>query len=165
MKSGFAPILHENLEKQGLAPFEISEPHVPFERPIVEMTVSRPFRERSFMHNVRAAYSNRCAITGLRLINGGGRPEVQAAHIQPVASKGPDSVRNGLALSGTVHWMFDRGLISIGDDYKILVAENHVPEDAVRLLNQSGMINLPKDSTLHPNAHFLKFHRDEVFKG
>src|ERR1700722_2518757 len=165
LKSGFAPILHENLEKQGLAPFEISEPHVPFERPIVEMTVSRPFRERSFMHNVRAAYSNRCAITGLRLINGGGRPEVQAAHIQPVASKGPDSVRNGVALSGTVHWMFDRGLISISDDFKILVAKDHVPDDAARLLNQSGVIHLPKDHTLYPNAHFLKFHRDTVFKG
>jgi putative restriction endonuclease len=149
LKSGFAPILGENLASQ-----EVTLPGF-----------SEPFRERSFMHNVRAAYSNRCAITGLRLINGGGRPEVQAAHIQPVASKGPDSVRNGLALSGTVHWMFDRGLISIGDDYKILVAEHHVPDDAVRLLNQNGMINLPKDPTLHPNAHFLRFHRDEVFKG
>jgi len=127
--------------------------------------VSRPFRERSFMHNVRAAYSNRCAMTGLRLINGGGRPEVQAAHIQPVASKGPDSTRNGLALSGTVHWMFDRGLISIGDDYQILVAMYHVPEDAARLLNKSGLIHLPVDETLHPNAHYLKFHRDVVFKG
>jgi putative restriction endonuclease len=164
LKSGFAPILSENSEPQGIIPFEISEPHIPFERPIVEMTVSRPFRERSFMHNVRAAYSNRCAITGLRLINGGGRPEVQAAHIQPVASKGPDSVRNGLALSGTVHWMFDRGLISVGDDYKILISKNHVPDDAIRLLNQNGMINLPKDPTLYPNAHFLKFHRDVVFK-
>jgi putative restriction endonuclease len=164
-KSGFAPILSQNLEPQDVMPFEISEQHKPFERPIVEMTVSRPFRERSFMHNVRAAYSNRCAMTGLRLINGGGRPEVQAAHIQPVASKGPDSVRNGLALSGTVHWMFDRGLISIGDDYKILVAKDHVPDDAARLLNQSGAINLPKDPTLHPNAYFLKFHRDQVFKG
>jgi len=129
------------------------------------MMVSRPFRERSFMHNVRAAYSNRCAMTGLRLINGGGRPEVQAAHIQPVASNGPDSTRNGLALSGTVHWMFDRGLISIGDDYQILVARNHVPDDAVRLLNQSGLIHLPEDQTLHPNALYLKFHRDVVFKG
>jgi putative restriction endonuclease len=141
------------------------EPAIPFERPIVEMTISRPFRERSFMHNVRAAYANRCAMTGLRLINGGGRPEVQAAHIQPVASKGPDSVRNGIALSGTVHWMFDRGLISIGDDYKILVAENHVPEDAVRLLNQTGSSYLPEDQTLYPNAYYLKFHRDVVFKG
>jgi putative restriction endonuclease len=164
LKSGFAPILGENLTSE-VTPPGFPEPPAPFERPMVEMMVSRPFRERSFMHNVRAAYSNRCAITGLRLINGGGRPEVQAAHIQPVASKGPDSIRNGLALSGTVHWMFDRGLISIGDDYKILVAENHVPEDAVRLLNENGVIHLPKDQTLYPNAHYLKFHRDQVFKG
>ncbi len=165
LKAGFAPVLGESrVSPEGVLP-GFSEPPAPFERPIVEMMVSRPFRERSFMHNVRGAYSNRCAITGLRLINGGGRPEVQAAHIQPVASKGPDSVRNGLALSGTVHWMFDRGLISISDDYTILVAKNHVPDDAVRLLNQSGLINLPQDQTLHPNAHYLKFHRDQVFKG
>jgi putative restriction endonuclease len=165
LKAGFAPMLAETVAAQQIAELELSEPATVFERPIVEMTVLRPFRERSFMHNVRAAYANRCAMTGLRLINGGGRPEVQAAHIQPVASKGPDSVRNGLALSGTVHWMFDRGLISIGDDFKILVARNHVPDDAVRLLNQNGLIHLPKDQTLHPNAHFLKFHRDQVFKG
>jgi len=164
LKSGFAPILGASLASQEVTLPGFSEPPIAFERPLVELTISRPFRERSFMHNVRAAYSNRCAITGLRLINGGGRPEVQAAHIQPVASKGPDSVRNGLALSGTVHWMFDRGLISVGDDYKILIAKNHVPDDAVRLLNQNGMINLPKDPTLYPNAHFLKFHRDVVFK-
>ena len=165
LKSGFAPVLSEIPASQQTAVPELSEPSAPFERPIVEMTISRPFRERSFMHNVRAAYANRCAITGLRLINGGGRPEVQAAHIQPVAAKGPDSIRNGLALSGTVHWMFDRGLISVGDDFKILVAKNHVPDDASRFLNQSGTINLPKDPTLHPNAHYLRFHREMVFKG
>ena len=43
--------------------------------------------------------------------NGGGRAEAQAAHIQPVAENGPDSLRNGVALSSTFHWMFDRGLI------------------------------------------------------
>lgn len=164
LKAGFAPVLGDLHSTEAVLP-GLSEPPAPFERPIVEMIVSRPFRERSFMHNVRAAYSNRCAITGLKLINGGGRPEVQAAHIQPVASKGPDSVRNGLALSGTVHWMFDRGLISIGDDYTILIAKNYVPEDAIRLLNQGGSINLPTDQTLYPNAHYLKFHRDQVFKG
>jgi putative restriction endonuclease len=165
LKVGFAPVLGANEASSDAALPGFSEPPAPYERPIVEMMVSRPFRERSFMHNVRAAYSNRCALTGLRLINGGGRPEVQAAHIQPVASMGPDSIRNGLALSGTVHWMFDRGLISIGDDYKILIAKNHVPDDAVRLLNQSGLIHLPQDQALHPNAHYLKFHRDAVFKG
>jgi len=165
LKSGFAPILGASLASQEVTLPGFSEPPIAFERPLVELTISRPFRERSFMHNVRAAYSNRCAITGLRRINGGGRPEVQAAHIQPVASKGPDSVRNGLALSGTVHWMFDRGLISVGDDYKILIAKNHVPDDAVRLLNRNGVIHLPKEQTFYPNPHYLKFHRDQVFKG
>lgn len=164
LKAGFAPIIADPHAGPSVTS-GFDEEAVPFERPIVEMTVSRPFRERSFMHNVRAAYSNRCAITGLKLINGGGRPEVQAAHIQPVAANGPDSVRNGLALSGTVHWMFDRGLISVGDDHKILIAKDHVPEDAARLLNKNGTINLPKDQTLYPNARYLKFHRDTVFKG
>ena len=165
LRSGFAPVLGETFESQQLPVSGLSELPVPFERPIVEMTFSRPFRERSFMHNVRSAYANRCAMTGLRLINGGGRPEVQAAHIQPVASNGPDSVRNGLALSGTAHWMFDRGLISVGDDYEILVAKHHVPDDALRLLNQSRKINLPMGRTFFPNAYYLKFHRDVVFKG
>jgi putative restriction endonuclease len=115
--------------------------NIRFERPIIEITLSRPFRERSFMHNVRAAYADRCAMTGLRLINGGGGPEVQAAHIQPLASKGPETVCNGIALSGTARWMFDRALISV---YKILVAENHVPEDALRLLNQNRLIRSPR---------------------
>jgi putative restriction endonuclease len=87
LKAGFAPVLHESIVPQTPALPGLAESGIPFERPIVEMTVFRPFRERSFMHNVRAAYANRCAMTGLRLINGGGRPEVQAAHIQPVASK------------------------------------------------------------------------------
>jgi putative restriction endonuclease len=95
LKSGFAPVLNETQTSPEISAPGLHEPQVPFERPIVEMTISRPFRERSFMHNVRAAYSNRCAMTGMRLINGGGRPEVQAAHIQPVAAKGPDSVRMG----------------------------------------------------------------------
>ncbi len=67
-------------------------------------------------------------MTGLKIINGGGRTEVQAAHIRPVPDRGPDSVRNGLALSGTVHWMFDRGLISIDDDYSLIVAERGVDQ-------------------------------------
>jgi putative restriction endonuclease len=165
LKAGFAPVLGQSEQRHSLPAVGIDEPQTPFERPIVEMTVLKPFRERSFMFNVREAYSNRCAMTGLRLINGGGRPEVQAAHIQPVASNGPDSIRNGLALSGTAHWMFDRGLLSIGDDYKILIAKDHVPEDAVRLLNRSGTIHLPKDSASFPNPYYLKFHRDNVYKG
>src|SRR5205823_276620 len=99
-----------------------------FDRPIVERFTSRPFRDAAFAEAVRSAYHNTCAVTGLKIVNGGGKPEVQAAHIRPVAASGPDSVRNGLALCGTVHWMFDRGLLSLDDDFKILTAKGRVPE-------------------------------------
>ena len=165
LRAGFSPVLSEEQSVGTRIRDEVDESQVEFKRPLVEMTISRPFRDRAFKFAVRAAYDNRCALTGLRLINGGGRPEVEAAHIRPVAADGPDTVRNGLALSGTVHWMFDRGLISIGDDYKILVAKDRVPDNALRLLNESRIANLPKDVTLYPNAHYLKFHRDKVFKG
>ena len=36
---------------------------------------------------------------------------------------GPDSIRNGLALSRTFHWLFDRGIISIADTEKSYTEE------------------------------------------
>lgn len=140
-------------------PFE-----TPVERPMIETTLTRPFRDEAFRRHVRYAYDNRCAISGLRLINGGGRPEVQAAHIRPVASMGPDSVRNGLALSGTLHWMFDRGLISIDDDFRVLRADG-VPDDVARLIRPEARLILPADEMLRPHPLFLRFHRERVFKG
>ena len=164
LKSGFAAELMPISNEENTSYRELEEPIREFERPIVELTVSRPFRDELFKRVVRAAYDNRCAFTGLRLINGGGRPEVEAAHIMPVSRKGPDSVRNGLALSGTVHWMFDRGLLSLDDNFKILIAERHVPPQLRRLLNRDGAAIQPRDSKLRPHPHYLKFHRDNVFK-
>ncbi|MBX9773606.1 MAG: HNH endonuclease [Xanthobacteraceae bacterium] len=163
LKAGFAAELGSSVEPDLQS--EIDEPLHLFERPIVELTISRPFRDQSFKRVVRSAYNNRCAFTGLQLINGGGRPEVQAAHIMPVSNNGPDSIRNGLALSGTIHWMFDRGLVSINKDYRILVASNQVPEQLRNLFNRGGRLVLPTDRSLHPHPHYLKFHRETIFKG
>jgi predicted restriction endonuclease len=32
-------------------------------------------------------------------------------------------MRNGIALSRSIHWMFDHGLLSLTDDYEILMAD------------------------------------------
>jgi putative restriction endonuclease len=104
-------------------------------------------------------------MTGLKIINGGGRPEVQAAHIRPVAESGPDSVRNGLALCGTIHWMFDRGLLSLDDDLTILMAADRVPDTVMRMINPQRKLLLPGRSELRPHQQFLRFHRNSVFKG
>lgn len=137
-----------------------------FQRPIIERITNRPFRDAAFARQVKSAYDNRCAVTGLRLINGGGRPEVQAAHIRPVAEAGPDTVRNGLALSGTVHWMFDRGLISVDEDHSILIAEDRVPADTIqRLIVPERRLLVPGDPRTLPHPAYLQYHRETIFKG
>ncbi len=129
-----------------------------------EILSSRKQRDASFARQVKAAYGSRCAISGLSLRNGGGRPEVEAAHIRPVAHDGPDHVHNGIALSGTLHWMFDRGLISVAEDHSILVSDNKVPRDtADRLISPIRKLFLPDDPRLHPHPDYLRYHRETIF--
>ena len=45
------------------------------DRPIIERLSRRPFRDRVFSTGIKRAYDNTCAISGLRIINGGGRAE------------------------------------------------------------------------------------------
>lgn len=143
---------------------QMAEPVVPFERPVIERLTSRPYRDVAFRRKVREAYDYRCTISGLRLRNGGGRPEVQAAHIRPVERQGSDSVRNGLALSGTLHWMFDRGLISVAEDHTVLVSRNKVPSEVVdRLIRPEGRLLLPKDQSHWPHPENLRWHREHIF--
>lgn len=128
-------------------------------------TGNRLIRDPIFRRSVLMAYNERCSITGLRLINGGGRAEVQAAHIKPVKENGPDSIRNGIALSGTVHWMFDRGLISLEDDLKIKISRQVNDIDSInKLINSSGYANRPRDDRHLPHPTYLKWHRDNCFK-
>lgn len=144
----------------------LAEPIQPFERPRLEQVLSRPVRDAAFARRVQAAYAATCAVSGLKIVNGGGRAEVQAAHIRPVADHGPDSVRNGIALCGTVHWMFDRGLISLGPppDYPILVTSRGLPEAAFRLINPDRRLLKPPDHRSWPTPAYCAYHRDRVFK-
>lgn len=170
LRAGFAAVLEPEAPAAGpvgerRVPAELSEdPAAPYERPIVERVVARPFRDAAFGAAVKSAYGETCAFTGLRLINGGGRAEAQAAHIRPVASGGSDSVRNGLALSGTAHWMFDRGLLSVADDYTILVAADRVPADALRLIRPDRRVRLPERPEAWPHPTQLRYHRERIFK-
>ena len=126
---------------------------------------SRIVRDRVFRRVVLRAYDERCAVTGLKLINGGGRAEVEAAHIQAVAANGPDIISNGLALSGTAHWMFDRGLISLADDMRILVSRQvNDPQSIQAIINASGHALVPAKISDHPHPQFVRWHRETCFK-
>jgi putative restriction endonuclease len=135
------------------------------ERERVTVYSSRIVRDRVFRRIVLDAYDCRCAITGLKLINGGGRAEVQAAHIKPVEANGPDVVTNGLALSGTAHWMFDRGLIALSDDLEVLVSRQANDAESIwALVNPTRRAITPGISAHRPHPSYLTWHREERFK-
>lgn len=150
-------------------PLGLREEEVPFifeqDRDRKSFTISRIVRDRIFRRNVLRAYSESCAISGLKLINGSGRAEVAAAHIRPVEKSGPDIVSNGIALSGTVHWMFDRGLLSLSDDLQILVSRQvNDPEGVKGLINRTGYAAAPQRPFERPHPNFLQWHREHCFK-
>ncbi|WP_354551554.1 HNH endonuclease [Kaistia defluvii] len=144
--------------------FEHELPAVPARR-IETKLVSRPFRDRAFASAVMTAYGDRCALTGLQIIDQGGRSEAEAAHVRSVAQDGPDSIRNGIAVSRTVHWMFDAGLLSIADDYTILIAKRIVPDILQDLPPLRAKLTVPARADLRPHPSYLRFHRENIFEG
>lgn len=159
---GMAPAITEAGFDEELA---IAETQDTYGGPRQTVLTSRPVRDAAFARIVRGVYDRTCAMTGLQLINGGGRCEIEAAHIKPVEDNGPDSPRNGIALSRTVHWMFDRGILSIADDGSILMAKRLVPDPVRRMLNPDGQILRPHDPAFAPHRVFLRYHREHRFKG
>ncbi|MGB3469425.1 MAG: HNH endonuclease [Erythrobacter sp.] len=153
----------ENLSREegpGMSDYLSSLPGA-VEREIVQSLVNRPFRDRAFRRAVMNAYDGRCAVTGWKLVNGGGRLEAEAAHIRPVEHGGPDSLRNGLALSGTAHWMFDRGLICVSDDHDIMIhrkVNNRAGVEAI--INPTGKLIAPEREPDRPHPKFLGWHRE-----
>jgi putative restriction endonuclease len=145
------------------APERVHEAQEPWLGPAERETMltERKVRDRQFRKRVIEAYDCRCALTGMRLINGGGRAEVQAAHIMSVEQGGPDKENNGIALSGTVHWMFDRGLISLGDAGDILLSSKINDVQSVeKLIRPDRRAILPTNRHLRPHPRYLSWHRE-----
>ncbi|HEV2570013.1 HNH endonuclease [Sphingomonas sp.] len=139
----------------------------PWEGPVDRSTalVNRKVRDRQFRKRVLDVYDSRCALTGMKLINGGGRAEAQAAHIMSVEAGGPDVVTNGIALSGTVRWMFDRGLISLSDEGEILLSRkiNDI-EGVEKIIYPDRRARLPSAAAHRPLMRYLGWHRSECFQ-
>jgi hypothetical protein len=61
--------------------------------------------------------------------------------------------------------MFDRGLVSVDEDFGLLLAQDRVLDTVGRILNADRKFRLPDRIDLRPHQQFLEFHRREIFKG
>jgi putative restriction endonuclease len=135
-------------------------------------------RDARFRRDVTAAYDFTCAVSGLSTGSVSRRRASQlldAAHIRPVGDRGPDSISNGLALTPTVHRLFDQGLISARWSERQLVllrspqldpAMIESPErgTVIRLDDGTPLI-LPANRANWPSPGQIRYHQHEVFKG
>jgi len=110
----------------GAATEIISHQNAPFQlltaTPTYTLSVQqRVARKLAFRLIVREQYQNRCAVSGSGISALTGIIEVEAAHIVPISESGADDVRNGISLSRSLHWAFDRGLFGIDAARRVTV--------------------------------------------
>jgi predicted restriction endonuclease len=129
-----------------------------------ERAVKVRLGQRFFRDSIMANYRERCCVCGIPI------PELLiASHIIPWKDR--EDLRlnpsNGLCLCALHDKAFDRGLLSIDDDYKVLVSpsiRHYLPQEAVEnglMIYSTRHILLPDRFT--PERKFLEIHRNQYF--
>ncbi len=122
-------------------------------------------RSALFKNAVPKLYNYSCAISGMRLTATSNVQMIDACHIEPWSQSKNDSIQNGIALSPTLHRAFDRHLISIDEDYRVVVSSSFT-EDLQSPFNLSQFkgkrILLPKDERWYPSRRFLAQHHAKL---
>jgi predicted restriction endonuclease len=127
--------------------------------------VSRQKREAAFRDIVLSNYSFTCSVTGQRFVHGP-HVEAEAAHIIGKEYRGTDDPRNGLALSRTAHWAFDRGIFTISDQYEVIIhpEARNANYQLFPIIDAGGKsILLPREDFYRPHLEALRWHREERF--
>lgn len=121
-------------------------------------------RNWTFKKMVPKVYQSTCAISGMKVSSIFGKSLIDACHIVPFSSDQDDRVTNGIALCPNLHRAFDNGLVSIDQDYRVLVSEQ-VIEDRSHPYGLSILrgkkILLPGETHLWPSQENLERHRKE----
>jgi putative restriction endonuclease len=125
-------------------------------------------REARFRINIVSAYNYTYALTRYRLTTIAAGSIVEAAHIHAFCDSRNNDPRNGLALCRNAHWLFDEGLWTLTDEYRVVVAVTRFSEDSP---NQKALrefhgqkILLPSDERHWPNPVHIAWHRKNVFQ-
>lgn len=109
---------------------------------------------------VLLSYGYRCALTGAQF--GPAKlhlhPDLDVVAIKPRDQGGPLSVANCLPLLGSLRQPFIEGLITVEDNYRIIVPHPELlGRDMLTALRVS--LAVPEDPFLRPDPEFLAHHR------
>lgn len=125
-------------------------------------------REAVFRREVVRIYDDRCCIFGARVSAPYSFSMVDACHIVPFYKTFNNHPTNGIALCPNLHRAFDKGAISVDADYRVLVSQTFVENEAsVYSLKAlvGKQLELPKDRDYFPDLEAFEWHRGNIFKG
>ena len=147
----------------------INEVEQPFlsQKPIASIPAESSIRSTGFRQAIMGLYDYTCAVCRLRIVTMDGESATDAAHIIPFRISKNDDVRNGISLCKLHHWSFDKGLISLGETYQVLVSplmSNRRPTEWMLTELQDKSILLPERNQLYPAQDALAWHREEVLR-
>lgn len=119
-----------------------------------------------FKRVVPQIYNYTCCISGMHITSGYDIQMVDACHIVPFAVSHNDTISNGISLSPNLHRAFDRGLISINTEFKVIVSNSFTEHSSNISIKQydGKSIMLPKKNTYNPALENLIWHRENKFK-
>lgn len=150
-----------------LEEFILNEPEAQYKRIIIETEEDVFVRGGLFKKLVPKVYDSTCSFSGMRLESTFAHSFIDACHIIPFSVTHDDKVNNGIALCPNLHRAFDRGLISIDSDYRILISD-HISESEAHpysLTQLAGRkIRLPFGQRYHPSLENLAWHRENILK-
>lgn len=118
-----------------------------------------------FKTTIPKTYDYTCCISGMKIQSDKNAQMVDACHIIPFSISYNDTVPNGVSLSPNLHRAFDRGLITIKDDYTVRVSPSIIDNNSVYSITQfdGQQIILPNNIKHYPSPESLIWHNKEVY--
>lgn len=122
-------------------------------------------RSSMFKREIPKIYNNSCCISRMNIIATSNISMVDACHIIPFSISHDDTIANGITLCPNLHRAFDRGLIAVGHDYRVLVSKQFKEAncDYTILRFEGQKIHLPMEGKYWPAKDKLTWHRENVF--
>ncbi len=119
-----------------------------------------------FKREVPKIYNYTCCISGMKINTISSVSMVDACHIVPFSHSFDDTITNGIALCPNLHRAFDRGLISIDNNYMVRVSRIFNEEKSSYSIKafDGQRILLPAEKEFYPLLMNFEWHRINKFE-
>lgn len=123
-------------------------------------------RDGAFKKVIANLYQHTCSVSGLRVTATENISMIDGCHIKPWSISHDDTATNGIALCPNLHRAFDRGLVSLDDDYRLILSPHFSEVDGspYQIGQFAGQqVKLPELSKYYPSQENLAYHRQHIF--